>query len=44
MARDQVELMRRLGFDRFLLAGHDRGARVAHRLTVDHAKSVKNLC
>ena len=30
--RDVVEVMAALGFDRFLLAGHDRGARVAHRL------------
>lgn len=29
MARDQVELMRRLGFERFYLAGHDRGARAS---------------
>src|SRR5713226_3879385 len=32
MAKDQVELMRGLGHERFLLVGHDRGARVAHRL------------
>src|SRR6187431_2730730 len=27
MARDQVEVMRQLGFERFALAGHDRGGR-----------------
>jgi haloacetate dehalogenase len=43
MARDQVELMRRLGFDQFLLAGHDRGARVAHRLALDHPDRVLKL-
>src|SRR6478672_8202582 len=32
MAADQVSVMRSLGFARFRLAGHDRGARVAHRL------------
>ena len=32
MAADQVEVMRALGFPRFRLAGHDRGARVVHRL------------
>ncbi len=32
MAEDQVEIMASLGFDSFLLAGHDRGARVSHRL------------
>ncbi len=35
MAADMVELMEQLGFERFLLAGHDRGARVAHRLALD---------
>src|SRR5690349_22391472 len=29
MAQDQVEVMRRLGFERFAVAGHDRGGRVA---------------
>ncbi len=43
MARDQVELMRQLGFEQFLLAGHDRGARVAHRLAVDHPDRVLKL-
>jgi pimeloyl-ACP methyl ester carboxylesterase len=32
LALDQVETMRALGFERFAVAGHDRGARVAHRL------------
>src|SRR2546430_16681310 len=36
MARDQVDVMRALGFKRFALAGHDRGARVAHRLAPHH--------
>jgi haloacetate dehalogenase len=35
MAADQVEVMETLGFERFALAGHDRGARVSHRLTLD---------
>jgi haloacetate dehalogenase len=43
MARDQVAAMRALGFDRFLLAGHDRGGRVAHRLAVDHPAAVQKL-
>lgn len=42
MAADQVEVMRALGFERFFLAGHDRGARVGHRLALDHAERV--LC
>jgi haloacetate dehalogenase len=36
MANDQIEVTARLGFDRFSVAGHDRGARVAHRLCLDH--------
>jgi haloacetate dehalogenase len=40
MAADQVEVMRSLGFPRFRLAGHDRGARVAHRLCLDHPDAV----
>src|SRR5258708_6083368 len=36
MARDQVSLMHQLGFGQFQLASHDRGARVAHRLVLDH--------
>jgi haloacetate dehalogenase len=43
MARDQVGLMRQLGFGRFQLAGHDRGARVAHRLVLDHPGAVTRL-
>ncbi|WP_439407812.1 alpha/beta fold hydrolase [Bradyrhizobium sp. DASA03076] len=40
MARDQVEVMRALGFERFFAAGHDRGARVLHRLLLDHPAAV----
>jgi len=36
MALDMVEVMRSLGFDRFAVGAHDRGARVAHRMCVDH--------
>jgi haloacetate dehalogenase len=36
LARDMVVAMERLGFSRFAVAGHDRGARVAHRLALDH--------
>jgi haloacetate dehalogenase len=43
MARDQVEVMEQLGYDSFLLAGHDRGARVSHRLTKDHPERVRKL-
>jgi haloacetate dehalogenase len=43
MARDQVEVMRRLGFERFAVAGHDRGARVAYRMALDHPERVTKL-
>ena len=43
MARDQVGLMRALGFERFRLAGHDRGGRVAHRMAVDHPQAVERI-
>ncbi|PKB78854.1 MAG: alpha/beta hydrolase [SAR202 cluster bacterium Io17-Chloro-G9] len=43
MAQDQVEVMKQLGFDSFLLVGHDRGGRVSHRLTKDHPESVRKL-
>ncbi len=41
MAQDQVELMQALGFKQFLLCAHDRGARVAHRLCLDHPDAVE---
>jgi haloacetate dehalogenase len=40
MANDQVQVMRALGFDRFAVAGHDRGARVTWRLAVEHPEVV----
>src|SRR5215207_1621936 len=43
MAADQVEVMRALGFERFAVVGHDRGARVAHRMTLDHPQCVTRL-
>jgi len=43
MARDQIEVMRSLGFDRFALAGHDRGARVGQRMAFDYPDTVTKL-
>lgn len=43
MAQDMAEVMTALGHDTFFLAGHDRGARVAHRLALDHADRVRGL-
>jgi haloacetate dehalogenase len=44
MAKDLVALMAGLGFERFRVASHDRGARVAHRLALDHPERVERLC
>lgn len=43
MADDQVALMRRLGFDRFHVVGHDRGGRTGHRMALDHPDAVLSL-
>jgi haloacetate dehalogenase len=43
MAKDMVELMHRMGFEHFDVLAHDRGARVAHRLALDHAGSVNRM-
>jgi haloacetate dehalogenase len=43
MAQDQVEVMSQLGFDTFVVAGHDRGGRVAHRMALDHPRRVKKI-
>ena len=44
MAKDIVALADYLGFDRFALAGHDRGARVGYRLVLDHSGRVTKYC
>ncbi|MBB3441226.1 alpha/beta hydrolase [Rhizobium sp. BK379] len=43
MARDQIATMRALGFERFDVGAHDRGARVAYRLAFDHPETVTRL-
>ena len=43
MAQDQLTLMTSLGFERFDVLAHDRGARVAHRLAADHPEAVARL-
>ena len=42
-ARDQVAVMAALGFDRFHVVGHDRGARVGHRMALDHPAQVRTF-
>ncbi|WP_028469113.1 alpha/beta fold hydrolase [Neptunomonas japonica] len=44
MAQDMVEVMDALGYQEFFVAGHDRGARVAHRMALDHPLKVKKAC
>lgn len=43
MAADMSALMTELGFERFHLVGHNRGARVSHRLALDHKARVQSL-
>jgi haloacetate dehalogenase len=43
LAIDQVEVMSRLGFQRFGVAGHDRGARCAYRMALDHPDRISAL-
>src|SRR5438067_1683892 len=43
MARDQVALMQHLGFERFSVAGHDRGGRCAYRMALDFPDRVLRL-
>ncbi len=43
MAGDQIRVMRQLGFERFFVAGHDRGGRVAYRMALDHPERVAKL-
>jgi len=44
MAQDQLEVMRHLGYERFYVGSHDRGARTAHRLCLDHPEAVRKVC
>src|SRR5919205_1704391 len=43
MALDQVEVMRKGGFDSFAVVGHDRGGRVGHRMALDHPERITEL-
>src|SRR5205809_6153007 len=43
MAQDMVALMQKLGFERFFVAGHDRGGRCAYRMALDHPDKVLRL-
>ena len=43
MGRDIVRVMQALGFERFALAGHDRGGRVGYRMALDHPQRLERL-
>ena len=43
MAVDMVRMMEAQGFSRFSVAGHDRGARVAYRMALDHVDRIERL-
>jgi haloacetate dehalogenase len=43
MAQDQVKVMQNLGFNEFAVVGHDRGARVAHRMALDYPEKISRL-
>lgn len=43
MAEDMIRLMKELGHRRFMVAGHDRGGRVAYRMALDHPAIVEKL-
>ncbi len=43
MAQDMVSIMGHLGFERFSVAGHDRGGRVAYRMALDHPDRIERL-
>ena len=40
MASDLINFMELLDFDKFYILGHDRGARIAHRLALNYSKNV----
>jgi len=44
MADELVGLMDHLGFDRYSVVGHDRGARVAYRMALDHPDAISAIC
>jgi haloacetate dehalogenase len=43
-AQDMIEVMLQLGYEKFSVAGHDRGARVTHRMALDHPSRIQHAC
>ncbi len=44
MAGDLLEIMDQLGYDKFYVAGHDRGGRTVHRMCIDHPARIRKVC
>src|SRR5690606_26565627 len=44
MAQDMIEVMSHLGYREFFVAGHDRGARVTHRMALDYPDQALKAC
>lgn len=44
MGKDMIEVMKYLGFDNFIAAGHDRGGRTLHRMCLDYPQKIKKAC
>lgn len=44
MAKDMFELMQYLGYEKFYVVGHDRGARVTHRMCLDYPINILKAC
>ncbi|HSG30085.1 MAG TPA: alpha/beta hydrolase [Thermodesulfobacteriota bacterium] len=44
MAGDMIEVMKALGYEKFYVAGHDRGGRVVHRMCLDYPDNVQKAC
>src|SRR5436189_606093 len=44
MAEDMIEVMANLGHQQFFLGAHDRGARLSHRMCLDHPERVMKVC
>ena len=42
-AQDMIDVMHKLGHDKFVVVGHDRGGRVAHRMALDHPKNITKI-
>jgi haloacetate dehalogenase len=44
MGQDIFEIMDQLGYEKFFVAGHDRGGRTVHRMCVDHPERILKVC